>query len=94
MADEKKGAKERISSAKKRQNQNERRRVANKAFRSTVSTAVKALKGASAEKDAVKEKAMLSSVFSLMDKGVKKGIYKQNKAARVKSRLVKQAKKA
>ncbi len=34
-------------------------------------------------------KVALNSVYSLMDKGVKRGIFKQNKAARIKSRSTK-----
>lgn len=71
----------------KRQDQNEKRRVQNKAlrtrFRSTLKGFLDALKGGNKEKLL----ASFSEVSSLVDKGVNKGVFKKNKAARVKSRL-------
>ncbi len=86
MADEKK-SKARIPSAKKRDIQSEKNRIRNKAFRSQVSTTLKALDTAGA--DAKQEK--LNDFYSIVDKGVKKGIFKQNKASRMKSRISKKA---
>ena len=83
--DKKKKTKARTPSAAKRELQNEKRRILNKAFRSKVSTAVKALTEAGS--DLVKEK--LNTVYSMMDKGVKKGVFTQNKADRFKSRITK-----
>jgi small subunit ribosomal protein S20 len=74
--------------ALKRDLQNEKRRQRNKAFKSQVKTAVRALKEAEVAKQdekALQEK--LNYVYSLMDKGVKRGVFKQNKASRTKSRL-------
>jgi small subunit ribosomal protein S20 len=73
--------------ALKRDIQNEKRRLRNKTFKSQVRTAIRnfeeiILKG---EPEAIKEK--LNLVYSLMDKGVKKGVFKINKASRTKSRL-------
>lgn len=84
MADEKK-SKTKTPTAKKRDVQNERNRIRNKAFRSQVSSTLKAFNTSAA--DTAKEK--LSAVYSIVDRGVKKGIFKQNKAARMKSRLTK-----
>jgi small subunit ribosomal protein S20 len=78
-----KKAKVKRPTALKRDLQSERARVRNKAFRSQVSTAIKA--ASEAKGDSQK----LSAVYSLMDKGVKKGVFKQNKAARLKSRITK-----
>jgi small subunit ribosomal protein S20 len=86
MADDKtKKAKVKTPTAKKRDLQNERRRIQNKAFRSQVSTAVK--QAISADTTSVSGK--LNAVYSLMDKGVKKGVFKKNKANRFKSRITK-----
>ncbi len=90
MAKDQKGkevAKERQPTAKKRQIQSEKRRLENKTFKSQVRTATRsfeeALKGASSETT----QARLNELYSLYDKGVKKGVFKSNKAARSKSRL-------
>lgn len=73
--------------ALKRDIQNEKRRLINKAFKSKVRTAVRGFEESltKGEPEAIKDK--LNEVYSLMDKGVKKGIYKINKASRTKSRL-------
>lgn len=81
MAKEKEAKKKvKRPTAQKRILQSEKKRLQNKAFRSKVNTAVRTL-----EKAPTKES--LSAVYSLMDKGVKTGVYNQNKASRVKSRL-------
>ena len=82
--DKKKKAKTKVPTAVKRELQNEKRKLSNKAFRSKVSTAVKAL-----ATPGVELAANLSSVYSLMDKGVKKGVFTKNKANRFKSRITK-----
>ncbi len=82
--DKKKKSKTKVPTAVKRELQNEKRKLNNKAFRSKVSTAIKALIAPGAE---VAPK--LSCVYSLMDKGVKKGVFTQNKANRFKSRITK-----
>jgi len=75
-------------SALKRDIQSKKRRESNRSYRSSVLTAVRALEAALEKKEAPETiKAKLNSVYHLMDKGVKKGIYKSNKAARTKSRL-------
>jgi len=89
MAEEsKKKQPTRKPSALKRDLQSEKRRLRNRSFRSSVLTAVRGFESALAKKDepaAIKEK--LSTIYSLMDKGVKRGVYKANKASRTKSRL-------
>ena len=77
--------------ALKRDIQNEKRRLRNKAFKSQVRTAVRQFEEIlpKGEPDAIKEK--LNTVYSLMDKGVKKGVFKINKASRTKSRLTARA---
>lgn len=87
MAQEKKVEKKKRPTALKRNIQSEKCRVHNKQFRSRVSTAVRAFEKSLAAKDEAATKDTLSAVFSLMDKGVKTGIFKLNKASRLKSRL-------
>ena len=78
-------------SALKRHMQSEKRRVRNKTFKSKISTAMKVLeKSIKSAEDA----GQLAEVYSLADKGVKKGIFKANKAARIKSRMTSKASKA
>ena len=90
MADEKKGPSKRPTPLK-RDMQSEKRHMQNRAYKAEVSTAVRRLKSLIGEGKAEEAKLQLSEVYSLMDKGVKKGVFKANKAARTKSRIVKQA---
>lgn len=87
-AEKKKEGKTKRPSALKRDLQNQKRRLRNRSFQASVLTAVRSLESSLNQKespDAVKQK--LNKIYSLMDKGVKKGIYKPQKAARTKSRL-------
>lgn len=92
MAEEKKDAAKkkksgRISSAQKRDKQNVKRRLANRAFKATVRTAIRSYETSLAGNDKAVMQAKLNEVYSLMDKGVKTGRCKVNQAARTKSRL-------
>jgi small subunit ribosomal protein S20 len=91
MADDKKKEtkKERKPTALKRDIQGEKKRLHNKQFKSSVRTAIRVLETAIQKKENADEK--LSAVFSLMDKGVKTGVFKQNKANRTKAKLTKAA---
>jgi len=93
MADEKekKKAKEKRPTALKRDLQSEKRRLANRSYKAEVNTAIRILKESVSKKDQTASKAHLSAVFSLMDKGVKTGVFKLNKASRTKSRLALEA---
>lgn len=94
-ADKKEAAKTKRPSALKRDLQNEKRRVRNRSFRSSVQTAIRGLNTSLTQKepqDAIQGK--LNDIYSLMDKGVKKGVYKSQKAARTKSRLAARISKA
>ncbi|QBQ07719.1 30S ribosomal protein S20 [Spiroplasma gladiatoris] len=77
-----------IKSQKKRILTNEKSRLGNKAFRSQVKTAIKKAMVAKAENASDKEQ-LINSAVSLIDKSVSKSVWKQNKAAREKSRLMK-----
>ncbi len=88
MAEEKKvKPKTKKLTALKRDEQSLKRNLRNRSFKSKVTTAVRAFEDTITKKDAPNAKVKLNDVYSLMDKGVKKGIYKSNKASRVKSRL-------
>jgi small subunit ribosomal protein S20 len=85
--DTKNAKKEKIPTPIKRNKQNEKQRLINKSFRSTVRTALNEFEAAVKGNDRAVINEKLSLVYSLMDKGVKKGIYKINKASRTKARL-------
>ena len=86
MAEEKK-AKTKRPTAQKRDLQNEKRRLQNRAFSSRVKTAVRAFQKDVAEKNVDEAKSRLGALYSLLDKGVKRGIYKLNKVSRLKSQF-------
>jgi small subunit ribosomal protein S20 len=87
-ADKKKGEKTKRPSAQKRNLQSEKRRLSNRSFRSSVNTAIRSLEGALAQKEEVEKiKLRLNEIYSIVDKGVKRGVFKSQKAARTKSRL-------
>jgi len=87
-AEKKEGAKTRQASALKRDLQAEKKRLINRSHRATVQTAVRSLRDSVSKKEpAETTKQKLDAIYSLMDKGVKRGVYKANKAARTKSRL-------
>jgi small subunit ribosomal protein S20 len=81
-------------SAKKRIEVNERNRLRNRYYKSSVRTLIKAFfkdlevyKNLQDPKDKEKLKKTLSSVYSLIDKGTKKNIFHKNAAARKKAKL-------
>jgi len=79
-------AKVKLPTAKKRDIQNEKRRLENRAFKAKVRTSINTFEKALQEKDpSIKEK--LNTVYSLMDKGVKTNKFSLNKASRIKSKL-------
>ena len=87
MAEEKK-KKQRKPTAVKRNLQSEKRNQKNKEFKSSAKTAIKDYKKAIEDKEAKEViSKKLNLVNSLMDKAVKKKIYKKNKVNRVKSQL-------
>lgn len=96
MAEEsKKKAAVKKPSALKRDIQAEKRRLRNRSFRSSVLTAIRGFESALAQKaEPTAIKSKLNAVYSLMDKGVKKGVFKVNKASRTKSRLTTRLAKA
>jgi small subunit ribosomal protein S20 len=90
MAEEKK-PKSRRPQAQKRDLQSEKRRLQNRAEKSRVKTAIRALDDSRLKKDEALITSCLNNVYSLLDKSVKKGVFKQNKADRTKSRIAARA---
>lgn len=81
-------------SAEKRIEINERNRLRNRFYKSSVRTLIKAFfqdleayKTLKNPKDKEKLQKNLSSVYSLIDKGTKKNIFHKNAAARKKAKL-------
>jgi small subunit ribosomal protein S20 len=72
--------------ALKRDLQNEKRRLINKSFKSVVRTTLRDFDETLSTKDKEKIQSSLNEVFSILDKGVKRGVFKVNKAARTKAR--------
>ncbi len=89
MAEDKKvEAKVKKPSALKRDLQSEKTRLRNRSYRASVLTSIRTLESSLTQKDAPEAvKTKLNAIYSLMDKGVKSGIFKPNKAARTKARL-------
>lgn len=91
MAEEKGAKKEAATkkpSALKRDIQSEKKRLRNRSYRSSVLTAIRGLEQAITQKEGAEAlKTKLNAIYSLMDRGVKKKVYKPQKAARTKSRL-------
>ena len=81
-------------SAEKRIKINERNRLRNRFYKSSVRTLIKvffkdleAYKASKNPQDKEKLQKILSSVYSLIDKGTKKNIFHKNAAARKKAKL-------
>ena len=75
------------SSAKKRQLQNDKARVRNKAARSCIRTKVRDFREELPAAATEKKAETYSEICSLLDKAAKKGLFTLNKASRLKSRL-------
>lgn len=75
----------------KRDIQNEKKRERNKSFKTNVKSAIRNFEAAMPKGDEAVIKEKLNQVYSLMDKGVKRGIFKLNKASRTKARLTARA---
>jgi small subunit ribosomal protein S20 len=73
--------------ALKRDLRNNTLRLINKSFKSKARTVVKSFEDVIKTKDKDRIQAALSDVYSIVDRGVKSGVYKRNKAARIKARL-------
>lgn len=87
MAKEEANKKTKRPTPLKRDEQNEKRRLSNKIYKSQVRTAIRTFQDSLTGSDPEATKTHLSNVYSLLDKCVKKGIFKLNKASRTKARL-------
>jgi len=76
-----------IKSQVKRIKTNEKARLANASFKSSMRTAIKAVEAAVKAGDKEKATALLNVAFSKIDKSVSRGIQHKNTAARQKSHL-------
>ncbi|NGX31592.1 MAG: 30S ribosomal protein S20 [Chlamydiae bacterium] len=72
--------------AKKRDMQNVKKRAQGRIVKKEINTATSVYKKGVKE-DKTGAQGLLNRVFSLLDKAVKKGVFKRNKAARDKSKL-------
>ncbi|WP_201456484.1 30S ribosomal protein S20 [Chlamydia sp. 17-3921] len=79
---------QRQPSAQKRRKTAEKRNLINQSFKSKVKTVLKKFEAALKTEDQNEISQNLSSVYSVVDKAAKRGIFKDNKAARIKSRAI------
>ena len=87
MADEKtseKKKKTKLPTPLKRRKQDIKKALNNKVVKSKIHTARNKF---TSQTDSEGKKVLLSTLFSLIDKAAKKGVFKKNKANRLKSRL-------
>ncbi|MBN2479880.1 MAG: 30S ribosomal protein S20 [Parachlamydiales bacterium] len=88
--EENKKKKQKIPTAQKRITQSIKRQANNKTFKAKTKTALKSfLTSLETKEDAKNSSMKLSTIFSLVDKGVKKNIFKPNKANRIKAKYSK-----
>ncbi len=75
--------------AEKRVLRNEKHRVINKAFKSQARSTIRAFEEAVVAGNPEQIQSQLAQVYSVMDKGVKRGVFKLNQASRTKLRACK-----
>jgi small subunit ribosomal protein S20 len=75
--------------ALKRDIRNEKMRMISKSFKSNVRTTMRHFEEALKSKEKENIQAALNNLYSAVDRSVKRGIYKPNKAARIKARSAK-----
>ncbi|MDD3999710.1 MAG: 30S ribosomal protein S20 [Bacilli bacterium] len=80
-----------IKQQAKRNLTNDKKKLQNAAFKSSVRTAIKKLESAVKNNNAEEAALALQKTFSKLDKGLSKGIYHKNFVSRSKSRLSKLA---
>ncbi|UCC87358.1 MAG: 30S ribosomal protein S20 [Anaerolineales bacterium] len=83
-----------IKSAIKRARQNEKRRVANRIYRSSARSGIKKTRRLIEAGDVEQAEAQVASAIRALDRAAQKGVIHKNNAARRKSRLVKLLRKA
>ena len=82
-----KSKKEKRPTALKRDLQSLKNKARNRSFKASVATSIRSFKDSISKNEKETVKAKLNEVYSMLDKGVKKGVFKQNKASRVKSQM-------
>lgn len=87
MAEKEEKKKQKRPTAQKRDIQNKKRRLINKGYKSQVRTTIRAFQDQLKAADKTDTATRLDAIYSILDKCVKKGIFKLNKASRTKSRL-------
>jgi small subunit ribosomal protein S20 len=80
-----------IKSQIKRNKQNEKARLRNKAVKSSLKTAVRKFREAAEQGDAAQAAALQQAAARQLDKAVSKGVIHKNQAANRKSAIAKQA---
>lgn len=80
----------RTKSALRQMRKSEKRRLQNRAARSTLRTAIKKVKAGLEERDAQRAELALLRAIPILDKAAARGIIHKNTAARYKSRLSRQ----
>ena len=78
-----------IKSAAKRMRQNSERRLLNRSKRSRMRTQIKRIRQLVEDGQLDEARALLPSVYSVIDRTAQKGVIQANTAARYKSRLAK-----
>jgi small subunit ribosomal protein S20 len=82
-----------VPTALKRDLQNEKKRIRNKSFKANVRTVIRGFEETLKKNDSEAAKEHLSKVYSVLDKGAKRGVFSKNKADRSKARLTAQVQK-
>lgn len=84
-----KKAKQKRPTAQKREIQNEKKRMRNRAYKAKAATAIRYLQSYIQTGKQQEAQVGLDSLYSIMDKGIKTGIFKKNQANRMKARMAK-----
>ncbi len=84
MNENKKPEQKKRPTAQKRMDQNLKKREIHRSFKSRVRTTINAFQKVLSGGDQKEVENALKGLYSIIDKGVKKRIYKKNKAARLK----------
>lgn len=64
-----------------------KRNLKNRIYKSRVKTAIRAYQETLTKGDKENSAKTLNEIYSLVDKGVKTGVFKRNKSSRIKSRM-------
>jgi len=78
-----------LKSSKKRMRQDQKKRLHNQSVKKQTKTSIKKLRELIDEGKRNEAKESLPHILSLIDKTVAKGVWHKNKAARIKSKLMK-----